>query len=391
MAINKMLNTHSSSYFSKADMDIEAFDALCSQSTNLTDYPSATSVEQNILIYERKVFDQALDVPQQELALKDELCRALKDGPGVFIIKGAYTDLSVIDQTTEIFLGIVAEEKSDDAKGDHFGSNERIWNSIQKACVKNPDVFISYYSNPVLAIACEAWLGPYYRITAQMNNVKPGNKPQSVHRDYHLGFQSSETVARFPAHVQIMSQYLTLQGAIAHVDMPLEMGPTLLLPFSQQFLAGYLTYSHPEFVAYFDEHKAQLPFEKGDMVFFSPALFHGAGENITDKDRLGNLVQISSAFGHTMETLNNTTMIEAVYPALLQRIENDDITQREIDNTIAAVADGYSFPTNLDSDPPIGGNAPDTQQDIMHQAIAARWVLDQLQSALKEYATRRET
>lgn len=166
--------TNSSSYFSEADMDIEAFNTLCSQSTNLADYPSATAVEQKILIYDRGVFDQALDNPQQEFALKDELCRALKDGPGVFIVKGAYTDLSVIDQTTEIFRGIVKEEKSGDAKGDHFGSNERIWNSIQKACVKNPDAFISYYSNPVLAIACEAWLGPYYRITAQMNNVKIG-------------------------------------------------------------------------------------------------------------------------------------------------------------------------------------------------------------------------
>lgn len=390
MGTDEILNLHASSYFNEADMNIEAFDTLCSQSTILADYPFATTVEQNILIYDRQTFDQAFDNPQQELALKDELCRGLKDGPGVFIVKGAYTDLSVIDQTTEVFEKIVAEEKSGDTKGDHFGNNERIWNSIQKACVKNPDVFIDYYSNPVLAIACEAWLGPYYRITAQMNNVKPGNQSQSVHRDYHLGFQSNETVTHFPAHVQIMSQFLTLQGGIAHINMPIAMGPTLLLPFSQQFPAGYLTYSRPEFIAYFDEHKSQLPFEKGDMVFFSPALFHGAGENTTDVDRLVNLVQISSAFGRTMETLNTTTMIETVYPALLQRIENERITQREIDNTIAAVADGYSFPTNLDSDPPVGGNAPKTEQDIMRHAVTDGWTLKQLQSTLQQYAIQRE-
>ena len=65
-----------------------------------------------------------------------------------------------------------------------------------------------------------------------MNNVKPDSKAQSAHRDYHLGFQSPQTINQYPAHAQMMSQYLTLQGAIAHEDMPLEMGPT---PFSTFF------------------------------------------------------------------------------------------------------------------------------------------------------------
>ena len=311
--------------------------------------------------------------------------------PVCLAIKGAYEDLSVIDRTTVLFREIVEEEKAGSSgKGDHFGSNERIWNSIQKACVKDPDLFIDYYSNSIMAIVCEAWLGPYYRITAQMNNVKPGNKAQSVHRDYHLGFQSTEIAARFPAHAQVMSQYLTLQGAIVHVDMPLEMGPTVLLPYSHQFEPGYLAYSRPEFVDYFREHRSQLPLEKGDMVFFSPALFHGAGENVTDTDRLANLIQISSAFGRTMETLDNHTMIEAVYPALMSRVEQGTATDEIIKNTIAAVADGYSFPTNLDSDPPIGGNAPQTQQDIMQRALAERQSLEQLQEALEQYAERRK-
>ena len=34
------------------------------------------------------------------------------------------------------------------------------------------------------ALACEAWLGPGYQITAQTNVVKPGGKPQQPHRDY---------------------------------------------------------------------------------------------------------------------------------------------------------------------------------------------------------------
>jgi ectoine hydroxylase-related dioxygenase (phytanoyl-CoA dioxygenase family) len=83
-----------------------------------------------------------------------------------------------------------------------------------------------------------------------------------------------------------MSQFLTLQGAIAHGDMPLESGPTLLLPYSHQYEPGYMAYSLPEFAEYFVEHRSQLPFEKGDMVFFSPALFHGAGTNQHTTDRI---------------------------------------------------------------------------------------------------------
>ena len=379
-------------YFSQADISIQDFEMICAQQTSLADYPTAIAVEQNILIYDGAVLRKILTDEKQETALKAELCKALRDGPGVFIIKNAYPDKSVIDRSTEIFRQIVAEEKaSGQGKGDHFGTNERIWNSIQKACIKNSDVFIDYYKNPLLAIACESWLGPYYQITAQMNNVKPHNNAQSVHRDYHLGFQAQETIARFPAHVQIISQYLTLQGAIAHGDMPLESGPTLLLPYSHQYEPGYMAYVLPEFRAYFDEHKSQLPFEKGDMVFFSPALFHGAGTNISDFDRIANLVQISSAFGRTMETIDNIAMIAAVYPALLARIEAKTITEREIHDTIAAVGDGYSFPTNLDSDPPIGGNAPETGQQMMHRALQEKWSLGQLQTALQTYANRRKS
>ncbi len=378
-------------YYSAAHINLDDFAALCAQQTQLADYPLASGVEQNILVYEGDTFRNAVGDASAETTLRDELCRALRDGPGVLIVKRAYDDLSVIDRTTAVFREIVeAEKAAKDGKGDHFGNNERIWNAIQKACVKDPNAFIDYYGNPVMATASAAWLGPNYRITAQMNNVKPGNKAQSVHRDYHLGFQASEVVAQYPAHMQIASQYLTLQGAVAHVDMPLETGPTLLLPYSHQYEPGYIAYTMPAFNAYFREHHSQVPFEKGDMVYFSPALFHGAGENVSDGDRLANLIQVSSAFGRTMETVNNRVMIDVVYPALLARIEAETVTNSVVQNTISAVADGYSFPTNLDSDPPIGGNAPATQADITRRAVAERWPLAQLQSTLDAYAARRE-
>ena len=199
-----------------------------------------------------------------EAVLKAEMAHCLKDGPGVFVVRRAYGDLSVIDKSTRVFQVIVTQEKaSGQGRGDHFGNNERIWNSLQKACVADPDLFIDYYGNPILSLAFKAWLGPNYQVTAQMNNVKPGGKEQSAHRDYHLGFQASENIAQYPAHAQLMSQYLTLQGAIAHCDMPLENGPTVFLPFSQQYAPGYMAYHESEFAAYFAENRVQLPLAKG--------------------------------------------------------------------------------------------------------------------------------
>ena len=73
------------------------------------------------------------------------------------------------------------------------------------------------------------------------------------------------------------SPALTLQGAVAHCDMPVESGPTMLLPHSQRFTGGYLAFNRPEFVDYFAAHHVQLPLRKGDAVFFNPALAEDFG------------------------------------------------------------------------------------------------------------------
>ncbi|MEM7342730.1 MAG: phytanoyl-CoA dioxygenase family protein [Chloroflexota bacterium] len=379
------------SYFDMNDINLDDLHTLCTQTAHLADYPLVSEIEKNILIYDgNELRSNIIGHPDQEAVLKAELCRGLKDGPGAFVIKQGFPDLTVIDRHTELLKAIVIEEKeSGQGQGDHFGQNERIWNTIQKVCLKDPEAFVDYYGNPLIGIACESWLGPAYQITAQMNNVKPGSKAQSAHRDYHLGFQSADIVRRFPAHAQVMSQYLTLQGAIVHVDMPLISGPTLFLPFSQQYTLGYLAYTMPEFRAYFDEHKVQLPLAKGDLVFFNPALFHGAGTNQGEIDRIGNMVQISSPFGKTMETIDNDVMITAVYPILLDRVTTGTIDSRQIQDVIAAIGDGYSFPTNLDSDPPVGGNAPETGQQLMTRALDGKWPVAQLKNELEAYAVRR--
>ena len=71
---------------------------------------------------------------------------------------------------------------------------------------------------------------------------------------------------------------MTLQGAIIHCDVPTEMGPTKLLLGSQKDPDGYLTYRRAEEQTRFEQECSQIPFKKGDLVFFNPSIFQPPGE-----------------------------------------------------------------------------------------------------------------
>jgi ectoine hydroxylase-related dioxygenase (phytanoyl-CoA dioxygenase family) len=160
---------------------------------------------------------------------------------------------------------------------------------------------------------------------------------------------------------------MTLQGAIAHCDMPIDSGPTKLLPFSQAYLPGYAAYRLPAFAALFEERCVQLPLAKGDALFFNPALFHAAGENrTTDLARFVNLLQVSSAFGRALESIDRQGMCARLYPVAQADHGLDPL---DLAAALAACGEGYPFPTNLDTDPPKGGLAPESQQAFFARAL----------------------
>ena len=275
--------------------DLEEFKSVVERSVNRADYPFAHDVVSNVLVYDGLEARSAAASPEARKELMAEWVEALTDGPGIIAIRNAFADHTAIDQANDHFWAIIEEERlSNVGGGDHFakpGANDRIWNALEKLCLRDPAVFAAYYGNAVIALVSEAWLGPSYQITSQLNVVNPGGAAQVAHRDYHLGFQSAAAIERFPVHVQRLSPVLTLQGAIAHCDMPIETGPTLYLPFSQSYLPGYMATARPEFRDYFDKHHVQLPLAKGDAVFFNPALFHAAGTNRSkDVRRIANLL-----------------------------------------------------------------------------------------------------
>ncbi|MFI2629354.1 phytanoyl-CoA dioxygenase family protein [Streptomyces collinus] len=381
-------SVHHRSWLSEQDCDLDAFRELVEQATDPVDYPHACAVERNVLVYDCGLLEG-------DRVVQAELVRALADGPGIVVFRGAFPDPRVVDRATDVFEALIAEQRaSGAAAGDHFakpGANERVWNALEKAALYDAEAFADYYANEILALVATAWLGPGYQVTSQLNVVNPGGAAQSAHRDYHLGFLTNEVAAAYPAHVHRLSPVLTLQGAVAHCDMPVESGPTMYLPHSQKYAPGYLAWRLPEFRAYFEAHQVQLPLAKGDAVFFNPALFHAAGTNRSaDIRRMANLLQVSSPFGRAMETVDREAVSNAVYPALLKR-KAEGADQAWLDHVVAASAEGYPFPTNLDSDPPVDGLAPPSQADLMRRALREEWTPEALRAELRAGAERRES
>ncbi|KAK3053894.1 hypothetical protein LTR09_005174 [Extremus antarcticus] len=358
---------------------------LTQQTTSKSTYPLAERIEKNIPIYDCLNFD--LENADLTNRLQDELYHNLTSGPGVYILKHFFTSLAPIDSANAAFSAIIEDElEKTGAKGDHFApasANSRIWNSFSKHALQDPESFTAYFSNPWFKLVCDSYLGPAYRITTQVNIVRPGGKAQMPHRDYHLGFQTDEDVVAWPKAVHALSSLLTLQGAVAHTDMPLDSGPTRLLPYSQLFGEGFRAYRSKEFIEHFEQNYVAMPLEIGDALFFNPALFHAAGENITaDFNRSANLVQVSSAFGKAMENIDTLPLIEKTYDSIVAK-HGAEGTSREVDAFIRAVAEGYPFPTNLDCRPPApGGMAPMSEQDMLRKAISDGWSKDKAMEEL---------
>lgn len=370
-----MSTTHPAPWYTAADCRLEDLLEVLRATTDLVDYPHAERIEQEVLIYSSAHLRDVIDSsPTAADDVRAELARALSEGPGIVVLAGAF-EAGPLDRATEAFWSIIeAQRASGLTSGDHFakpGANDRVWNALGKLAAQDPTAFVDYYANDMVALAASAWLGPGYQMTSQVNVVNPGGAGQTVHRDYHLGFLGPQVSERYPGHVHRMSALLTLQGAVAHVDMPVESGPTLYLPHSHTYEPGYVAYWLKDFQEYFVANHVQLPLAKGDAVFFNPALLHAAGTNhSSDIRRMANLLQVSSPFGRAMEIVDRATLVEQIYPTLVERKASGMSTDL-LHNAIACAAEGYAFPCDLDTDQPLDGMAPPSQADLVRAALDA--------------------
>jgi hypothetical protein len=169
-------------WFHEEDCRLSDFvDALTKGPVTSLEY--AVSATSGIPAYECGDLEAVLSSEKTRRKLLSEWARVLDDGAGVFVLRGAYSNTRVVDEATAVFEAIIAAERRSGSKGDHFakaGANDRIWNAQEKLLLASPGVFTDYFSNPWLPAAAEAWLGPCFQVTSQVNVVISGARAPYV-------------------------------------------------------------------------------------------------------------------------------------------------------------------------------------------------------------------
>lgn len=373
--------------FNAESGDIEHLRHYTEQTLDPRNLPLCAEIMHQIPIYDGKAVDKAAHDVKQRSALLYEWTQNFERGSGIIVIKSGINDPVILDIASEIFVDIFEEEKKNISASSSDNAsktgNAIIWNGLEKHCLFDAGNFASYFASNTIAMAAEAWLGPNYQLTSQIKKTGAYKNNEAPHHDYHFGYMATEQAIDYPAHVHRLSAALTLQGIVAHSEMSDKNASLQLLPFSHQYDAGFIAVKRPEFQDYFTTNSVSLPLEKGDMVFFNPAIMHASAETEDDTDiALSNWLQISSAFGRAMETIDRKSMSQAVFPVLASLKAQNKISERDIDNVIAACAEGYAFPTNLDNDPPAGGRPPKTQAEYLKQAVLENWTATDLEYEL---------
>jgi hypothetical protein len=104
---------------------------------------------------------------------------------------------------------------------------------------------------------------------------------------------------------------------------------------------------------------------------------------------MANLLQVSSAFGRAMESVDRQRMALTLYPELQALLADGWLDPDGAARAVAACAEGYAFPTNLDRDPPLGGLAPESPQVVMRRALQEARSPEQFQHQMRTLADRR--
>ena len=128
---------------------------------------------------------------------------------------------------------------------------------------------------------------------------------------------------------------------------------------------------------------------EGSVNLICSPIFHAAGANTEKTDRIANLLQISSAFGKAMESVDRVKMTKLIYPVLLEKKKKNQLREEEVRTIGASVTESYSFPTNLDTDSPTEGSVPETSQSLMERALSNKWPVEKFCLKLDEAVKRR--
>ena len=110
-ATTSTASTAGSGYLRTEDCHLDDLLAIIGAGTDLAQYPHATEVAHGVLLYDADAVRDAMTDDEARRAVHAEVARALADGPGIAVFRGAF-EHEVVDRATEVFEQVIAQEKA---------------------------------------------------------------------------------------------------------------------------------------------------------------------------------------------------------------------------------------------------------------------------------------
>jgi ectoine hydroxylase-related dioxygenase (phytanoyl-CoA dioxygenase family) len=130
--------------------------------------------------------------------------------------------------------------------------------------------FSKLFLHPYIIQIMKAVLGNFFEINLQNAII---NKPNLEHHQ-------SSWHRDLPYQDWVISKPIALNAFVCLTDFTNETGGTYFLPYSQKS-------SHFPSIEFAENEKIQFHLPKGSVIFFDSMVFHKAGYNSSNKDRIG--------------------------------------------------------------------------------------------------------
>ncbi len=222
----------------------------------------------------------------------------------------------------------------------------------ERPALAHPGVFFDYYANDTVALASRAWFGPNYQVTWALNADIPGREDRQEWST-SAGRRSPRT-----ATITWVSCRWRPRRTIRSTCTACPRCSPCTVPWRTATCRW-----KPGLRCIFRTRRSTYPATWRPTCRNSSSISPKLRAIALGHARDGQPVAGVVAFGRAMETVDRTAAIIALYPTLLARSDSG-ASMTEIANVIAASAEGYPFPTNLDLDQPIGSLNPETQAEL---------------------------
>jgi hypothetical protein len=110
-------------WFDAAKCDLEDLIALCAQPTLIEDYPCASAIEQDTVVYDNGSLRDHIATPEGRLSAMAELADALLVGPGIVVFRDAF-DPDVVEAVSDVFRMIIVDERARGVVREHWPVDE---------------------------------------------------------------------------------------------------------------------------------------------------------------------------------------------------------------------------------------------------------------------------